>query len=230
MAWIRENLAVDYEALPTKKQLGKELGEFLRNGLGRSLPGDKTAKDVQALSDLSRELAADPSEDWPMRIARVVLDELGKIRQKPERLAIADMLGVDLDDRSIEDAIEGIESGEAVAALELAGGRYEQAGQRFRAPKRKKGYAERYVKDTLRKQWLERIAERLLERAEEGRQALSQDSEPVPTVIAKEQDPVTAFADDNPTKPPILLVGAVGVVLVLTGVVWLVAVATGAIS
>lgn len=221
---------MDGEALPSKQQLGSELAQFLRNGLGRSLSGGKDENDVKALSRLCLELADDPDEDWRLRIARVVVEELREFRMERERMAIADMLGVELEgDRHIDEIIEGIRVSDAVAPLELKDGRYVQAGQRFRDPRRPNGYSERYVKDTLRRRWLEMIADALLARAEQhgSTDDLPLRSRKVAEVAAV---PSTAVRRASAQQPPILLIGAIGVLLVVLGLVWVAAAATGAIG
>lgn len=163
--------------LPTKEQLVKELGSLLRYGLGRP-PRGLAETDVRSLAELSARLVDDPDEEWPLRIARAVAREITAIPQVRERLAIADIFGVELvgdqsADVAVDQIIEDIESGLAVAPLEGPKGRYDEAGQRFRDARRPKGYSERYVKDDLRKKWLEQVADRLLKQTRTMRAAIA---------------------------------------------------------
>jgi len=170
---MRENRPV--RELPTKKSLADELGRLLRYGLGRT-PRGLSEADVQRLSDLSAELVEKPDGAWPLCIARAVTREIAEVPHQQERLAIGDMFGVELDvkrsaDENVSQIIEDIKNGLAVARLEGPDGRYDQAAQRFRNNERPQGYSERHVKDKLRKQWLEQVADRLLQRASQVRDA-----------------------------------------------------------
>lgn len=211
---------------PTPEQLAGELQKFARRGLGRSLPGKQTEKTVQTLSDISRELADDPSEDWPLRIARVVIREVERITpENPDRLAIADVLVIDL-----EQAPEGlVNTGGDVGPLKSSGpnvGRYARAASRYKPP-----IVEKTFDEERRKPLLERVGQRLIDRLNEKQAAAEErdeavQPEPQPAIAATEPPP-----EDEPTnKPPTLLIGAVGAVLVVVGVAWLILVAIGAIG
>lgn len=146
-----------------------------------------------------------------MRIARVVIPEIEKIGL-PDRLAIADVLAIDL-----EQAGKGvIGTGGEVGPLESSGpneGRYARAAARY-----KPSIVEKTFRDKRRKPLFEEIGERLIDRLNEkqntaGGQDEAARSETLPT-----------------TKPPTLLIAGVGTALVVVGVAWLAAVALGVIS
>jgi hypothetical protein len=208
------------DEIPTKKQLADELAKFARRGIGRSLAGKKSESDVQALSDLSRELAENPSEDWPLRIAKVVIPEVKAIGA-PERLAIADVLGIDL-----ERPLEAIEAGESVEPLEGHGGRYDRATERLDLKSVK------HFRDNRKIPELERVGQRLVERLEEHRQESANNSHSAePQASFEETEPQTANKSErDEDRPPLLLIGAVGSLLLVVGVAWLLAVATGVIG
>jgi hypothetical protein len=209
---------VDSEGLPTKKQLIEELSKLTRRGLGRSLPGVQSESDVWGLSEISRELAEKSSEDWPLRIARVVIPEVRSIEPLEDRLALADVLAIDLE-RPLEEILA---LGEPVEPLEPSGphvGRYVRAAERY-----KPALTERNFKERRRPVLLERLSERLLSEVERRREEIGRD-EPDPAPIERKS---AAPAVD--AEPPTVQVGVVGVLFTLIGIAWLVAVATGAIS
>jgi hypothetical protein len=209
---------------PTTEQLAKELGKFVKNGLGRDLPGAQNERTVKALSDLCRELAANPSEEWTTRIARVVIKEVKLLKPEvPDRLAVADVLAIGDPARDAEEIIADIEAGEVADGLEA---RHQQAANRYTR------ITARTFAEDYRPQLLERVCERLRgeleaqsEAVEEGGDLVSRESEHDPP-----QEGTDGAEDRRQAEPPILLVGAVGVLLLSIGVVWLIATAAGAIG
>jgi hypothetical protein len=211
---------MDGDGLPTKKQLVEELSKLTRRGLGRSLPGRQSEDTVKGLSEISLELADEPSEDWPMRIARVVIEEVRAIEPPEDRLALADVLAIDLE-RPLEEVLN---SSEPIDPLESSGaqlGRYDRAASRYKPP-----MTERHFKERRRTALVERLSERLLARLKQRREKADDE----PSLAAISDEPAVPPAERRQTEPPTMLIGAIGLLLMLIGVAWLIAVATGAIS
>lgn len=212
------------EALPTEEQLAQELARFIKNGLGRDLPGAQSERDVQALSDISSELADDSSEEWTTRIARVVIEEVRGIKPEvPDQLAVADILAIGDPERRTEEIIADIEAGETVDDLDA---RYQQAANRY--PK----ITARTFAEDRRRSLLERVGKRLLKKLKARRGAVEEKDNPPPPTL--EVDPMKERTDDDEgrhrAEAPPLLVGTIGGLLVAIGVAWLIATVAGTIG
>jgi hypothetical protein len=198
--------------LPTKEQLVAELGEFVRAGLGRPRKG-LTEAAIPGLMELGNALLEKaPDEQWAVRVARLVIGQILRIENEQMRLALGDIFGLELEgDRATDDVLEDVKTGLAVAGLEGHGGRYQQAGQRFKNPGKKNGYAESYVRDTLKGQWLGEVADQLLKHAKDHLSLVPQ-------------------PEAEQAEAPVRLVAGIGAALIIVGAAWLVAVATGLVG
>jgi hypothetical protein len=221
---------VENQIPPDAKQLAKELGKFAIKGLGRGLPGTQNEKTVQALADISRELAVDPSEDWPLRIARVVIAEVKAIKPpQPDQLALADVLAIGDSERDIEEIIADIEAGAAVKGIE---NRHQRAAERYTRTTGGHITAKTFA-DDYRPELLKRVGDRLLEKLKTKHGRAEGAVAPVPTTPGNNSPMASGTASDagaSSVEPPIFLVGAIGLLLVVIGAAWLIAVAVGAIS
>jgi hypothetical protein len=209
-----------------QERLSEELGLLLRHGLGRH-GGSLTEADVQTLSGLATELGGDQSEDWAIRIGRMVIEEIIAIKGAAERLAVADMFGIDIEieDVSEQAVLETINAIDSVLPLEGPGNRYDRAGQRYVSAVRPQGYKESYVKNTLRANWLRDLAGRLVARraVRSGVPDGPEETGPA-SPIHPATDPESS-SEINAGAPSYLLLGSMGAVFVIIGLAWIFAAA-----
>ena len=199
--------------LPTEEQLADDLAKVARNGVGNSLPNMQTAADIPYLWAAASELADDPDDDLPLLIAKLVVPAVNDIQPLSNRLAVADILWIDLE------AADGLRDGEA-PALGGHGNRYAQAASRLNS-------TELQVKNNLRRPMLEKVAERILARLKKHHDEVAPSSVHIKRGGSPDATTPTPEAD-NQTHPNPRFVAAVGFTLIMLGAIWLIGLALGA--
>jgi hypothetical protein len=204
------NEGADREWLPTPDQLVDDLRKVVRRGVGKPLASEEAIPNLWAVA---LELADDEEVASPMLVAEVVVPIVRSLEPQEYREAAATILWVNLDDPS------GIYR-EKPPPLEGADYRYDKVGQLL-------SRSERDVKNELVKSLLADVARLIVARLKKHRgepvQPDTQDSQAAESTAPSPEVQVHARSNTRP-------ISAVGIALMLLGVLWLVGVALGAFN
>ena len=203
-----------------KEQLVGELEIVKRNGVGRDLYRDKTEEDIPNLVAIAREIAPDPSLPIRQLVTKAIWEAVEKLYPRERVEYAAALLGIDLDKNPDDSDIsfpptllDGERRPNAMKLHPVANSSYERNPNQYERPR------------------LEEIADRLVTSWETSRdKGILESTEPqshdAGGVQTQQPDTVT----ETGTGPPVMFVGAVGALLIVAGVAWLIAVMSGVIG
>jgi len=195
-------------AKPTREQLAAELLKVAYEGVGRPLRRGKSEADIPHVAAIAREMAVDPTLPLHQLIAEAVIPAVKRMRAEKQRLAVAAVLWIDLNQSSDDDGPQ-----ERV--------RVPFATRRPEAASLLGTTEEYYRKAKMERELFEQVSDQMLALLLAHRRAAKKQL----IAFLRELLSATGSAGDVPT-PPRRYEAAVGLWLTALGLIWLVALAT----
>ncbi len=204
----------------SQTQVVDDLATVMRNGVGRDLP---TKASVPVLAAIAREMAPDPSLPLTQLIAEVVRPAIQRLFPEVRKQAAACLLDIDIDPAKTLDEIK------------IPAERKKLGGDRRPAVAKLLGWSDTsYDRDPAghERPLLEDVAEQVLALLTAHREAKAATGQAEAPETAGTVSPATPDeTEPDPAERRMrALMAAIGAVLALGGLAWLVAVATGALG